>query len=54
MSYFDNSPSSVLNKLNPKVNLENFLSTEKHIIDSPRSLEACLRLGLDPRDLIPK
>tara|TARA_B100000795_G_C22770636_1_gene427714 strand:- start:10 stop:1602 length:1593 start_codon:yes stop_codon:yes gene_type:complete len=37
------------------VSLENFLKDKKpRIINSPRSLEACLRQGLDPAELIPK
>ena len=37
------------------VSLEDFLKGKKpRIINSPRSLEACLRQGLDPAELIPK
>ena len=37
------------------VSLEDFLKGKKpRLINSPRSLEACLRQGLDPAELIPK
>ena len=37
------------------VSLEDFLKEQKpRIINSPRSLEACLRQGLDPAELLPK
>jgi hypothetical protein len=37
------------------VSLEDFMKGKKpRIINSPRSLEACLRQGLDPAELIPK
>jgi hypothetical protein len=37
------------------VTLENFIELGKnHIINSPRSIEACLRLGLDTASLVPK
>ena len=35
------------------VNLENFAGTNK-AINSPRSLEACLRQGVDPAQLVPQ
>ena len=35
------------------VNLENFAGTNK-AINSPRSLEACLRQGVDPAQLVPR
>ena len=35
------------------ITLENFQASQKPI-NSPRSLEACLRQGVDPAQLVPK
>ena len=44
-----------LGKRKKLVSLENFMDGGKaRMIDSPRSLEACLRQGLDPASLFPK
>lgn len=38
----------------PLVTLENFMQHLPEPLNSPRSLEACLRQGIDPQELVPR